>query len=164
MMAFTTFTSGTLAKSSEVNENFTNSRDDLGEIKAFALSVSGAVTKASLQGRGWAICDGTTPADQGIASATITTTPDLREKFLRHSANETTGGTGGLSEVTLTEAQMPAHTHTYHRWPTGTGGWGTGSGMASSTISNTGSTGNGEAHENKPPYYDICYFIKVKIV
>ena len=77
-----------------INNAYNNSKDELGEIKMFDLSRSGAVTKATLQGRGWAICDGTTPASQGITDPTITTTPDLRTKFLRHSANETTGGTG----------------------------------------------------------------------
>ena len=45
--------------------------------------MTGALTKSQLQGYGWAICDGTTPASQGISDATITT-PDLRERFLRH--------------------------------------------------------------------------------
>ena len=41
--------------------------------------MTGAITKATLQSYGWAICDGTTPATQGISSPTITTTPDLQE-------------------------------------------------------------------------------------
>lgn len=138
----------------------------LGEIRQFALSIAGALTKSQLQAKGWAICDGTTPSSQGISDPTITTTPDLREKFLRHSADETTGGTGGASTVTLDLTQIPSHNHliTASRLNTGTGshisgGWTSGT----NADVNTGNRGGGLAHENKPPYYDICYFIKVKV-
>jgi len=148
-----------------VNNNKTLAEKDtglLGEVRQFALSITGAVTKATLQSKGWAICDGTTPESQGISDAIITTTPDLREKFLRHSANETTGGTGGASTVTLDITQIPSHRHTI------TGGTSTGSSAfaaasGTSTTMNTSFTGGGLAHENLPPYYDICYFIKVKV-
>ncbi len=152
-----------------VNNNKTLAEKDtglLGEVKQFALSLTGAVTKATLQSKGWAICDGTTPASQGIADATITTTPDLRERFLRHSADETTGGTGGASTVTLDVSQIPAHTHNIHyerntanSSTSVVGGYEGANGTAT-----TQSTGGGLAHENKPPYYDICYFIKVKVI
>lgn len=156
---------GNLDLSGTLNTTGNNvSYDELGEIKTFAISVTGAVTKASLQARGWAICDGTTPAAQGISDATITTTPDLRERFLRHSANETTGGTGGASTVTLDITQIPAHNHTlnYIRSTTGTRTKITGGFDGTSGSTTTSSTGGGLSHENKPPYYDICYFIKVK--
>ncbi len=142
----------------------------LGEIKQFALSISGALTKSQLQSRGWAICDGTTPASQGISDATITTTPDLREKFLRHSADETTGGTGGSDEHT-------------HLWYYNAGSAGGNHAIQVLTVdSNEGRTGGSTGdlinlpysndnklntsytvkEDSKPPYYDICYFIKVK--
>ena len=164
-MAITTFAAGNIIKSAEVNTNFNNSIDGLGEVKMFALSISGAVTKASLQGRGWAICDGTTPAVQGISTPTIATTPDLTESFIRGSANETTGGTGGSSTVTLDETQIPSHTHTVTSNTDNELGnnvidsKGAGTGTFQYTSS---STGGGLAHENKPPYYNICYFMKVK--
>jgi len=158
-MAWTTFSAGTVAKADEVNSNFSNAKEELGEIKQFALSITGAVTKSSLQARGWAICDGTTPASQGITDPTITTTPDLREKFLRHSANETTGGTGGTS----------THTHT-----TSNTGWANNNTTNDRIAYATSSTGNATYRITEalttssvgtlPPYYDICYFIKVKIV
>ena len=54
----------------------------LGEIRQFALSVTGAVTKASLIAGGWAICDGTTAAAQGISDADITaSTPNRKSSF-----------------------------------------------------------------------------------
>ena len=96
-----TFTNGETADADEVNQNFTDVEQDvglLGEVRMFALSMTGAVTKASLQGKGWAICDGTTPASQGITSPTIETTPDLQEKFIRMSDDETSGTTGGSND------------------------------------------------------------------
>ena len=135
----------------------------LGEIRPVALSLSGALTKSQLQSHGWAICDGTTPTSQGITGATITTTPDLREKFLRHSADETTGGTGGLSEVTLTIDQMPAHSHTFSYNNDNGSNLAGGAYTTGPVYTETTSTvGGSQPHENKPPYYDVCYFIKVK--
>ena len=141
-----------------------NSIGIIGEIKQIDLSITGAETKSNLQSNGWAICDGTTPASQGISDAIITTTPDLRERFLRHSADETTGGTGGASTVTLDITQMPAHTHTlsYKQYPSGSAVYYVGGFNETGNSTTTSSTGGGLAHENKPPYYDICYFIKVK--
>lgn len=72
--------------------------------------------------------------------------------------------TGGSEEVTLTAAQLPAHTHDFKL-----------NGFNASQDSNSGneygfdgrseqdlvteSTGGGEAHDNIPPYYGV-YFIK----
>ena len=54
---------------------------------------------------GWYICDGTNG------------TPDLTGRFVVHADADSggtyaPGDTGGSDDVTLTEAQMPAHTHT----------------------------------------------------
>lgn len=49
---------------------------------------------------GWQICDGTGG------------TPDLRDKFVvGAAAGANPGASGGANSLTLTEAQMPAHTH-----------------------------------------------------
>ena len=55
---------------------------------------------------GWALCDGTSG------------TPNLTGRFVVHADADTggtyaPGDTGGLDSVTLTESQMPAHTHTF---------------------------------------------------
>lgn len=49
---------------------------------------------------GWSLCDGTNG------------TPDLRDRFIIGSGSTyTTGDTGGNSSVTLTESNLPAHSH-----------------------------------------------------
>ncbi len=138
----------------------------IGEVKMFALSISGAITKAILQARGWAICDGTTAADQGVTSATITAaTPNLENKFIMGSDNETSGSTGGESTHTLTEAEMPAHTHnvTIQNYTGGGNDIGGVGGLGTTSTNATSSVGNDTAHENKPPYYELVFFIKVRI-
>lgn len=147
----------------------------LGEIRQIALSMTGALSKATLQGYGWAICDGTTPASQGISDATITTTPDLREKFLRHSANETTGGTGGgTTHNHQWGVQISGGSHPEYAYNSVTNN---NSDATKQTYNSSGTvidipkgSGNywkGNLYTSKesssePPYYDICYFLKVK--
>jgi microcystin-dependent protein len=64
----------------------------------------------------WKFCDGTNG------------TPDLRGRFVLSSGqgsgltNRTTGQTGGVETVTLTEQQMPAHTHGVSASSTDAGG------------------------------------------
>ena len=48
---------------------------------------------------GWLLCDGTNG------------TPDLRNKFIYGGYTGFVGVAGGASTVTLTTAQLPAHTH-----------------------------------------------------
>lgn len=53
---------------------------------------------------GWQLCDGTNG------------TPDLRDKFIVGAGGAyAVGETGGADSVTLTEAQMPAHTHFFNQ-------------------------------------------------
>jgi len=114
-------------------------RSFLGEIRMFALSMSGAGTKAQLQTAGWAICDGTTATAQGIASADITSvTPDFQSKFSRGSDDESSGTTGGAV----------SHNH--------------GSEDGSGWDNNGGGATMSQA-SNLPPYYEIVFFMKVKL-
>ncbi len=155
----------------EIINEVKNDVNLLGEIRSFAISVTGASTKADLQAKGWAICDGTTPAAQGISDADITATPDLKEKFLRHSENETTGGTGGSA----------THNHKWHNAPSWS--YNNQKRITCATISGSdvmtsydsdGDTLNITTNnlsrnyyttkiDGQPPYYDICYFMKVKV-
>ena len=143
----------------------------LGEVKMFALTVAGAVTKATLQARGWAICDGTTAATQGVTSPTITAvTPNLENKFIRGSDDEASGATGG------------SDTHN-HKWYDDSGAptnyqsfWSDGNNISLATVDVTGGGDttvwnlegeNNDAYtdkiDTKPPYYELVFFIKVRI-
>jgi microcystin-dependent protein len=138
---------------------------------------------------GWALCNGSGG------------TPDLRGRFvvgfdLSDPDYNTVGETGGAKSVTLTEAQMPAHTHavsgttnntgahihTFRTISTGVEGSPALSGVPletaigervvtqsttdsagahTHTVSGTAAlAGGGTAHENRPPYYTICFIIK----
>ena len=124
---------------------------------------------------GWALCNG----QNG--------TPDLRDKFIVGAGNEyTVGSTGGEKNHVLTENEMPSHTHnTRATWDfvgdryannSGTGNYlsmntgastnhlyqSTSMGNASKYIEITSkSTGNGQAHENRPPYFALCFIMKI---
>ena len=145
--------------------------------------------------RGWYICDGTNG------------TPDLRGMFIvgydpRDSEYNQVGKNGGLKSVTLTEGQMPSHSHTgstsmsgshshfvavgeYYNDNNSTGvsstnslrtrgdsqgdghryqlhGVNKESNSGKSSISGehshtivTNTTGGGQAHENRPPFYTM---------
>lgn len=68
------------------------------------------------------------------------------------------GATGGAERHTLTQTEMPAHTHQYGT--SGSGGGGTSGGGASSTRA-TSSTGGGGAHNNVQPTIILNYIIKI---
>jgi len=103
--------------------------------------------------------------------------PDFRtnESFPRGALNDGARGTeGGESEVTLATGEMPIHTHIQNSHThvyTGIGSVGNGFGGEAglqTTGLTTGATtavnqdaGNDEAHENKPPFVDCNYIIKV---
>ena len=102
---------------------------------------------------GFALCDGTND------------TPDLRDKFVVGAGSAyTPGDTGGADSVTLTVDQIPPHTHTYidqyvvinaayRPWPANNND-------CNDRNIDTGSTGGGQAHENRPPYMALCYIMK----
>lgn len=111
---------------------------------------------------GWALCDG----QNG--------TPDLRDRFVVGAGDSyAVGATGGSDTVTLTTAQMPGHNHSwyYNTYPQTNQGYPTvfsvwsgegkvTQGRVDATITTT-STGSGSAHENRPPYYALCYIMKL---
>lgn len=121
---------------------------------------------------GWALCDGTNG------------TPDLRGKFILCAGGTyNPGAVGGSEEVTLTVEQMPTHSHAETISQTGTAAGAAttsrmmGAGAAAQNTSYFGfysnlgnvrgpeattlNTGGSKAHPNMPPYYALCYIIKV---
>ena len=116
-------------------------------------------------GPGWYLCDGSNG------------TPDLRERFIvgaggDNSAVSGTSGysvnaTGGENSVTLTTNQLPSHTHNLHigtnqdddgdnRLSRGTHQ----NDITSSSTEYIFPTGGGQSHENRPPYFALCYIMK----
>lgn len=137
------------------------------QIKAYADSIipvglismwSGTIAAIPV---GWLLCDGTN------------STPDLKGRFIvgydGSSVNDydTIGKTGGEATVTLTEGQLPNHSHEIY---TTEGGFATGGDVraidANTLVQNDVAlesslgVGNNENHENRPPFYTLAYIIK----
>jgi hypothetical protein len=103
---------------------------------------------------GWILCNG----NKG--------TPDLRGRFVvgaggQYSLDEE----GGQEEVTLSESELPAHSHDYEQYD-GADEFNTGGTVEDSNnletyaTQTTTETGGGQAHENRPPYYALAYIMK----
>lgn len=126
--------------------------------------------------QGWALCNG----QDG--------TPDLRAKFVvgaGDGSGYSVGEKGGFAQVTLTSDQMPSHSHVVndpgHSHETVThdtqGGGPTvcrpihswearpAFGSCHDTRSTTGislqNKGGDQPHENRPPYYALCFIMKL---
>lgn len=103
---------------------------------------------------GWQFCDGTNG------------TPDLRDKFVLGAGEKfTVGATGGEEEHTLTTEEMPEHSHTVSTtWSSGlkmtTSSSGTQPAPYFGSLS-TSVVGSSKPHNNMPPYYALCYIMKV---
>jgi len=104
---------------------------------------------ASVPG-GWSLCDGTN------------STPDLRDRFIVSSGSVySIGDTGGANSVTLTVDQIPAHTHAITAINDGSPSapYSSPRSAYASEI-DSGSTGGGQSHENRPPYYALAFIMK----
>lgn len=110
-------------------------------------------------------CDGRTINDSESPLDGLTI-PNLNgdNRFLR--GNSSTGATGGADLVTLGSSEMPSHSHTTDAISGIVDGGGEdaesfadGTGSTDATID---PTGNDSAHENRPPYYDVIYVIRIK--
>ena len=156
------------------------------ETTSAGVTVTGAVTATSFAGDGSALTGlgGGVPTGcillwSGAANAIPSgytlcngsnSTPDLRDRFVVGAQNAySVGDTGGANSVTLTTSQIPSHTHNLQTWNA--------SGPANHpqkvktqahylySNSQPGSftsesTGGGGSHENRPPYYALCYIMK----
>lgn len=103
---------------------------------------------------GWALCNGSNG------------TPDLRNRFIVGAGNTyAVGATGGEATHTLTVNEIPAHSHSVTATNSGTTEMNnafelfTRAGNAGSRSTKT--SGSGAAHNNLPPYYALCYIMKL---
>ena len=109
---------------------------------------------------GWTLCDGNneSPNLSGrfvVGVGTLTGTPDPPYRV---------GDMGGYNKVTLTVKEIPAHTHITTlpkddaRWGRDgkAGLWGPGTADFESQP-----TGGGQPHENRPPFYALCYIMRL---
>ena len=101
---------------------------------------------------GWLLCNGSN------------NTPDLRNRFIVGAGSSySVGATGGEATHTLTIDEMPSHSHNLDATTTTSGS--TLNGVYINVRNKgltftTDSTGSGSAHENRPPYYALCFIMK----
>ena len=117
---------------------------------------------------GWALCDGST--------VNGSKTPDLRGRFVvGYNPNDgdynSPGKTGGKKTHTLDTNELPVHYHTYSfKGADLKLGWdgdnyfydASGHYSGNNNTCTTDSAGGGGPHENRPPYYTLCYIMRVK--
>ena len=108
---------------------------------------------------GFVLCDGNN------------NTPNLSGKFVvgydASNGDYDVNDTGGAENVTLSIAQIPNHKHTTsfdgHKFFPGDGSTSVsygGAGGYPATVFSMDNTGGGQSHENRPPYYALCYIMK----
>ena len=152
--------------------------DPVGTIVVWAGSVSTIPSEYQL-------CDGGAAATSALQAITGANVPDLRSRFIVGAGTDTqnvwgfdattgaetftngqtsvcVGSTGGSVAHQLTEAEMPEHRHTLSDYKRGgtADTINTTDGNIGEVPEHTGYTGGDDYHENRPPYYALCYIIK----
>jgi microcystin-dependent protein len=180
-----TFTSGSVARASDVNANFSYLADRMVPAGIIVMWSGDPVNVPA----GWALCDGKNG------------TPDLSGRFVVGVGGDATIGgpyawqqTGGEADHVLTVAEMPAHNHggntsgqsQSHTHPQTTYGtddrnfgnnnpngpaadsiwnpaqWGSTTGWADRDHTHAISTqGSNAPHNTRPPYYALAYIMKL---
>lgn len=114
---------------------------------------------------GWLLCNGQ------FYNNNQSRTPDLRDRFIVGAGqNYAVGNTGGQDRVTLTINEMPSHNHNNGDWNllllanrNNTVGGGMDSSAGEPNLVTPAPivpTGGNQPHENRPPYYALCFIIK----
>lgn len=127
--------------------------------------------------KGWLLCDGSLKSKKTFAnlygvigktygeSGKTFRVPDLRGRVGVGDAQgsnlsqRSIGQAGGAETVTLTIQQMPAHSHEIVAHRNGDGFHGVDEGGGQERV-HTQPSGDGQPHENMPPYLVIRYLIK----
>ena len=129
------------------------------------IPVGGIITwsgAASAIPDGWALCNGQTVNGRY--------TPNLSDRFIVGAGGTYSRGTiGGAKEVSLTLAEMPSHRHEYKyrsydlvlSWKNQRHFYTVSQGSIDQSAY-TEYTGGNQPHENRPPYYALCYIMRVK--
>lgn len=125
------------------------------------------VWKTPKLGSRWIECNGQTIDDEdspydGVTAPNLNnTTGPNTQRFLRGAKRS--GNTGGEDTHVLTTNEIPAHTHTIPSKQTdsfGTTSVRTGDAPNATIASN--SAGGGQAHENRPPYYEVVWIMRIR--
>ena len=141
--------------------NFAASQWLKGDIKEVVCDnnyVSTNFTTAGLgrfEREGWAIMNGATHVYEGVS---VTLPSDAGKVIIASGGGYVFGQTGGEENVTLTENQIPSHTHAQdgYNLVQNTGGtlpwynWGSSTKAVNSTV--TGPKGGGQSHTNMQPF------------
>ena len=132
---------------------------------------SGAVNKIPA---GWALCDGNVHNNMQ--------TPNLKDLFIVGAGGSYgVGAKGGVASVTLTVDQIPRHAHHYFgddqllqtdwsngQWWAEIYCWSSGydaessKGRGNGWVYGTSYIGGDHPHENRPPFYALCYIMRVE--